>query len=51
MIVTGLVLILLGALLGIGILYTVGIVLLVVGAILMLLGMTGRAIGGRSHYW
>jgi hypothetical protein len=29
----------------------VGIVLLVVGAVLALLGTTGRAFGGRRHYW
>lgn len=51
MIVAGLVLLLLGALLDIGILWTIGIVLLVVGAVLLLLGSTNRAVGGRRHYW
>ncbi len=51
MIVLGLVLLLLGALLDISILWTLGIVLLVVGAVLFLLGSTGRAVGGRRHYW
>ena len=32
------------------ILWTVGIVLLVVGAVLLLLGSTGRHVGGRRHY-
>ena len=50
MIVLGLVLLLCGYLLGIGILSTIGIVLLVVGAVLFLLGSTGRPIGGR-RYW
>lgn len=51
MIVTGLILMLLGLLLKIGILSTVGIVLLVVGLVLMLLGQSGRPIGSRRHYW
>ncbi len=51
MIVLGLVLLLLGFLLKISILWTLGIVLLVVGAVLFLLGSTGRAVGGRRHYW
>ena len=51
MIVLGLVLLLLGFLLKISILWTLGIVLLVVGAVLFLLGATGRAVGGRRHYW
>jgi hypothetical protein len=37
--------------LGIGILWTIGIILLVVGLILALLGSMDRAIGGRRHYW
>jgi hypothetical protein len=51
LIVAGLVLLLLGLLLGIGILYTIGIILIVVGAVLWLLGSTNRAVGGRRHYW
>ena len=51
MIVLGLILLLLGLLLGIGILWTAGIVVLIIGAILMLLGRTGRPVGGRAHYW
>ena len=47
MIVLGLVLLLLGVLLKISILTTIGIVLLVVGLVLLLLGSSGRAVGGR----
>jgi hypothetical protein len=50
-IVLGLILLLLGLVLGIGILWTIGIVLIVVGAVLWLLGATGRAVGGRAHYY
>jgi Family of unknown function (DUF6131) len=51
LIVAGLVLLLLGLLLGVGILYTIGIILIVVGAVLWLVGSTGRAVGGRRHYY
>ena len=51
MIVAGVVLLLLGLVLGIGILYTIGIVLIVVGAVLWLLGSMNRSVGGRRHYY
>ncbi len=51
MIVAGLVLLLLGLLLGVGILYTIGIILIIVGAVLWVLGSTNRAVGGRRHYF
>ncbi|MGH3788483.1 MAG: DUF6131 family protein [Pseudonocardiaceae bacterium] len=51
MIVLGVVLLVVGYLLGIPILTTLGIILVVVGVILLLLGTTGRAIGGRRHYY
>ena len=51
MIILGLVLLLLGFLLKISILYTIGIILIVIGAVLYLLGSTGRAVGGRKHYF
>ena len=51
MIVLGLICLILGLVLGIGILWTIGIILLVVGLILEILGTMGRAVGGRRHYW
>jgi uncharacterized membrane protein len=51
MIVLGLVLLLLGLVLNIGILWTAGIVVLIVGLVLQLLGRSGRQVGGRAHYW
>lgn len=51
MIVLGLILLLIGLIAGIGILWTIGAVLMVVGAVLWVLGSTGRAVGGRPHYW
>ena len=50
-ITVGLVLLILGFLLGIPLLWSLGVIVLVVGLILMLFGATGRAIGGRRHYW
>ena len=51
MIITGLIFLLLGALLSISLLWTVGVVLVVVGLVLMLFGRSGRRVGGRAHYW
>ena len=51
MIVIGIVLLILGFILNIAILWSIGIVVLAVGLILALLGATGRAVGGRRHYW
>lgn len=51
MIVLGLILLLLGFALGISILYTLGAVLLIVGVVLMILGSTRGAVGGRKHYF
>lgn len=50
-IILGVILILLGALLDIGILYTLGGILAVVGVILWLLGAFGRQVGPRAHYY
>jgi hypothetical protein len=47
----GVLLLILGILLNIGILTTLGIILLVVGVILFILGSMGRAVGGRAHYF
>ncbi len=51
LITLGAILLILGLVLDVGILWTIGIVLLVVGAILFLLGAAGRAVGGRRHYF
>ena len=51
MIVLGLILLIAGFVLKISILWTIGIILLVIGAILAILGTTGRAVGGRRHYF
>lgn len=51
MIVLGLVLLLIGFLTGISILWTIGIILIVVGGILWILGSAGRPVGGRAHWY
>ena len=51
MIILGLILLLVGWLAKISILTTIGIVLVVVCAVLFLLGASGRAIGGRKHWY
>jgi Family of unknown function (DUF6131) len=51
MIILGLILLIVGFVVKIGILWSIGIALLVIGLALALLGATGRAVGGRRHYW
>ena len=51
MVVLGIILLVVGFVTGLSILWTIGIVLVVVGAILWLLGSTGHAVAGRKHYW
>lgn len=51
MIVLGVVLLLIGFIGKIPILWSIGIVVLVVGLILLILGAIGREVGGRRHYY
>lgn len=51
MFVLGIILLILGWIFSIQVLWTIGIILLVVGAVLYLLGSVGRPIGPRRHYW
>lgn len=51
MIVLGIILLIVGFVAKIAILWTIGIVLVVVGAILALLGRAGREVGGRRHWF
>jgi len=50
-IILGLILLLIGLFAKISILTTIGIILVVVGLVLALLGSTGRAVGGRKHFF
>jgi hypothetical protein len=51
MIVLGIICLILGLILNAGILWTIGIILIVGGIILNLLGMADRAIGPRRYYY
>ncbi|MDP9118640.1 MAG: DUF6131 family protein [Actinomycetota bacterium] len=51
MIMLGVILLLIGFLAKIAIVWTLGILVLVVGAVLAVAGMAGREIGGRRHWY
>ncbi|MFJ9680788.1 DUF6131 family protein [Streptomyces sp. NPDC101194] len=51
MIVLGVILLVIGLVAGISILWTIGVVLVVIGIALWILGAVGHAVGGRRHYW
>jgi hypothetical protein len=51
MILLGIVLLIIGFVVKIAILWTIGIVILLIGLALAVLGMVGHAVGGRRHYW
>ena len=51
MIILGIILLVLGYVLGVGILETIGIILLIVGAVLWILGAVGRPVGGRKVWF
>ena len=51
MIILGVVLLVIGFITGISVLWTIGLVLVVAGAILALLGGVGRPVAGRPHWY
>lgn len=51
MIVLGVVLLLAGFLFKISLLWTVGVIFIVIGLVLMVAGRAGHAVGGRRHYY
>ena len=51
MIIFGLILLLIGFVTGVPIVWTIGMIVLVVGLVLWLLGAMGHAVGGRRHYY
>lgn len=51
MIILGLILLIIGYVAGISLLYYIGGLLLIVGIILLILGRTGRAVGGRTNWF
>jgi predicted acyltransferase len=50
-IVLGVICLILGLIFGVGILWTIGLILIAVGIILAVLGMMDRAVGPRRYYW
>jgi len=51
MIVLGLILLLIGLLTGLGLLASIGVLLVLVGAVLWIAGAAGHQIGTRRHYY
>jgi hypothetical protein len=51
MLILGVILLVLGFIFGIPILWTIGIILAIIGLILLLLGAFGRGVGPRRYYW
>ena len=51
MIILGLILLVVGFVAKIAILWTIGVILLIVGAVLALMGRAGREVGGRKHWF
>jgi fatty acid desaturase len=51
MLLLGIILLVVGFVTGISILWTIGIILAVIGAVLWIMGSVGHAVAGRRHYW
>jgi Flp pilus assembly protein TadB len=51
LIILGIILLIIGFVAQVAIIWTIGIVVVVAGAVLALLGMAGHAVGGRRHYF
>jgi uncharacterized membrane protein HdeD (DUF308 family) len=51
LIVLGILLLIIGFVAGIAIIWTIGVIVVVVGVIFALLGFAGREIGGRKHWY
>ena len=51
MIILGILLLIIGFVTGIPFVWSIGMVVLVVGLVLWLLGALGHAVGGRRHYF
>lgn len=51
MLILGLILVLVGWFTKLSLLYVLGGILLIIGVVLLALGGTGRAVGGRRHWF
>jgi hypothetical protein len=50
-IILGIILLIIGFVAKVAIIWTIGIIVTIIGAALALLGMVGHAVGGRRHYF
>ncbi|MGE7387977.1 DUF6131 family protein [Streptomyces sp. NPDC004126] len=51
MIILGVILLIVGWVVGISILWSIGLILVLIGLVLWVLGAVGHTVGGRRHYW
>lgn len=51
MIILGIILLIVGWALTIPVLWTIGIILVLIGVVLWVMGSVGHAVGGRRHYF
>ncbi|WP_199922981.1 DUF6131 family protein [Streptomyces sp. NRRL B-24484] len=51
MIVLGIILLIIGFVTGLSFLWTIGIILVLIGLVLWVAGLLGHAVGGRRHYY
>ncbi|MFE6625180.1 DUF6131 family protein [Streptomyces sp. NPDC057740] len=51
MLLIGIILLVIGFITGISILWTIGLILAVIGVVLWIMGSMGHAVAGRRHYW
>ncbi|SHG49591.1 hypothetical protein SAMN05443575_2094 [Jatrophihabitans endophyticus] len=51
MILLGVILLIIGFIAKVSIIWTLGIIAIVIGAILAILGFAGREVGGRKHWY
>ncbi len=51
MVVFGLILLIIGFVLAFKLLWTIGMIVLLIGLVLWVLGALGHAVGGRKHYY
>lgn len=51
MILLGIVLLIIGAVTGLALFWTIGLIVLVAGLVLVLLGAIGHPVGGRRYWW
>ncbi|GAA3812254.1 hypothetical protein GCM10022242_13480 [Nocardioides panacisoli] len=50
-IILGVILLVLGAIFNVPILWTLGIIAVIIGAVLWIAGSMGHSVGPRAHYW